>query len=322
MEKNLKLESEVPLPPGASSLTKGNLLVKVEATSINPVDYKLPEVPLVGRFLVKTPASPGLDFAGTITSTGPDCGDLTAGTKVFGKLPKPGQYGALGEYIILPTRCAAPIPTGVNVEDAATAGVGAMTMYQAMVPYVKSGDRIFLNGGSGGTGTFGIQIGKALGCNVATSCSTPNVALCKELGADLVIDYKQSDIVTELSKSDQLFDHIVDNVGRTPPIFWQAERYAKPWARFVQVGVDIGGLVDSIWRPLWPRLLGGPRLKWKFFNVSDDQECLRKIGQWMEEGKVKAVKDSVFAFEDAPKAYEKLRTGRAKGKIVVRGAGR
>ena len=146
------------------------------------------------------------------------------------------------------------------------------------------------------------------------------MALCQELGADEVIDYKKSNIVEELEKSARKFDLIVDNVGSTPAIYWEGRKYAKPGARYVQVGVEPSYLFDVFKRFLWPGFLGGPGLSFGVLMCKNNQAELRRIGDWMKEGKLRAVKDSVFAYEDAPKAFERLRTGRAKGKIVIKGA--
>merc|ERR1719238_545022 len=105
----------------------------------------------------------------------------------------------------------APMPDGMQVDDMAGVGCTGLTMYQSIKPYVKEGDKIFINGGSGGTGIFGIQIAKALGCHVTTSCSGANVELCKGLGADEVLDYKSVDVVTALKEKGQVFSLVVDN---------------------------------------------------------------------------------------------------------------
>ena len=219
----------------------------------------------------------------------------------------------------MPKSGAALLPDGVSIEDASCVGTVGLTAYQAIVPYVKDGDNVFVNGGSGGTGVFAIQVAKALGCHVSTTCSTPNVKLCQDLGADEVIDYKSSNIIDELEKSARKYDLIVDNVGSSPALYWQAKKYAKLGAKFVQVGVEPSHLMDILKRMIWPGFLGGPRLRYGFLLVKNEQSQLRHIGDWMKEGKVKAVKDSVFAYEDAPKSFDRLKTGRARGKIVVKG---
>ena len=145
-------------------------MIHVHAAALNPVDYKLAELPVVGRMAIPKPATPGLDFAGKVVHVGSNC-ELKVGQMVFGKLEPKQQFGTLGEYIIGSKAGTVPLPDGISVEEAATLGVCGLVTYQCLAPNVKPGDRVFINGGSGGTGTFAIQIAKALGCYVSTTCS-------------------------------------------------------------------------------------------------------------------------------------------------------
>lgn len=164
--------NHIPLPSGTASLPKDTTLIKVAYSTLNPVDYKFAETVLVGRFVTRTPGS---DFAGEVVSS--THSDLKIGDAVFG-LIEPPAFGALAEYVVVKGRKnVAPIPSGVKPSDAAALGVVALTAYQAIVPFVTGGDKIFINGGSGGVGTFGIQIAKAIGCYVTVTCSGPNVEL-------------------------------------------------------------------------------------------------------------------------------------------------
>lgn len=145
-------------------------MIRVHAASLNPVDYKLAELPVVGRMAIPKPATPGLDFAGVIVKTGSGSG-LKIGQRVFGKLEPKQQHGTLGEYIIGSKEGTVPLPEGISFEEGATMGVCGLVTYQCLVKNVKKGDRVLINGGSGGTGTFAVQIAKALGCEVVTTCS-------------------------------------------------------------------------------------------------------------------------------------------------------
>jgi alkaline phosphatase D len=211
------------------------------------------------------------------------------------------------------------LPEGVEVDDAATIGIVGLTEIQAIKPNVKEGDKVFINGGSGGTGVYGIQIAKALGCHVTTSCSTANIELCKSLGADEVIDYKTTDVTKALVEKGQVFSLVVDNVGLTADLYKQSASYLLPAGKFVQVGAgsSMGGLGQIASNMLLPSFLGGGKRKYQMLMTSPSAEDLRQLGSWMKEGKVKAVHDEVFEWEDAPNAFARLRTGRAKGKIVV-----
>ena len=333
VEKNLKLNTSAPLPTSSTSLPAEQILVQVLAVSLNPVDFKFPEIPLLGRLITGSPATPSIDFAGRVVATGPNSKkvsstDLTPGQLVFGRLDGPTKFGTLAEYTIAPRAGCVPIPTGVSVVDAACAASVALTAYQCIIPRIKggAGERVFINGGSGGCGTFGIQIAKAAGCHVTASCSGANVELCKSLGADNVIDYKSKDIVAELKKMPQ-FDLVVDNVGLPAELYWSAPSFTKPGAPYVQVGapaISLGFIWGNLCKTRWPRWLGGGQRPWEFLSLKSKVEDYAQIGRWMQEGKVRAVVDEVFGMEDKGpvRAFEKLRTGRVRGKIVVKVAER
>lgn len=166
---------------------------------------------------------------------------------------------------------------------------------------------------------FGIQIAKAVGCHVTTSCSTGNVELCKSLGAEEVVDYKKDGVVEALIRSRVKFDHIVDNVGSDPELYWRCHEFSKEGALYVMVGhsPSFGAISEGFKRKILPASMGGLKRKFTGFWPKPKVEDLELIGKWMAEGKIRAVVDQKFAFEDAPKAFEKLKTGRARGKIVV-----
>jgi NADPH:quinone reductase-like Zn-dependent oxidoreductase len=170
LENAIQLNESAPLPTASRQLALGESLIMVHAASLNPVDYKLPELPIVGRMAISKPATPGLDFAGKVVQVGPDC-HVKVGQMVFGKLEPNQQFGTLGEYIIGSKSGTVPLPDRIPVEQAATLGVCGLVTYQALAPNVKPGGRVLVNGGSGGTGTFAVQIAKALGCHVTTTCS-------------------------------------------------------------------------------------------------------------------------------------------------------
>lgn len=326
IEKNLKLNNTAPLPPNANSLAADQVLVQVLSSTLNPVDYKFAQLPILGNLIIKKPASPALDFAGRVVASGANSKkvsteDLKPGQLVFGKLDAPTQYGTLAEYTIAPRSGCVPLPQGVSLDDAACIGTAALTAYQCIVPNIKSGDRVFINGGSGGVGSFGIQLAKVKGCYVATSCSSVNVELCKSLGADQVIDYKSKDIVAELKKM-QKFDLIVDNVGTPSELYWQCHDFTHTGTKYVQVGggLSLGEIYSLLSRMMWPGFLGGGKRPFQFLGTANNSDHLKEIAQWMAQGKVKALVDEVYGMEDKGpiRAFERLKTGRAKGKIVVK----
>lgn len=361
LEKTLYL-NEIATPPPASALTKDAVLVRVLYASLNPADYKLAELGLLARPLVAPPAHPGMDYAGRVVRAGAAAGQTyRPGDLVFGRV-EPSRYGTLAEYVVVRSgEGIARVPEGMvkegkEEEDDALAQLAAvgtcgLTALQSIEPYLPGGKaageegkgtapRVFINGGSGGTGTFGIQIARALGCRVTTSCSGANAELCRSLGAEEVIDYRTQDVGEALrqqvqqqqqgnqedkSSSSALFRVVVDNVGLTPAGQQDLHKAADGFLAadggcFVQVGGGASGaaVAATARRALLPGFLGGGRRRWKMIMTAQSHAGLARIGAWMAAGEVRAVVDEVFPFERAAQAYTKLKTGRAKGKIVVK----
>lgn len=246
--------------------------------------------------------------------------NLKPGQLVFGVSgSSPLSGGALREFNIATKDAVAAVPEGVSVVDACTIGVAGLTAYQSIVPRVKRGDRVFINGGSGGVGCFGIQIAKVVGCHVTTSCSERNMELCRSLGADEVVDYTKGSLVDVFKEKGWKFDHVVDNVGTNEELIWRCGKFLNRGAVYVKVAGDLSlhGAIDGFKRKVIPGALGGVKGKLEGFWPKPNVEDLERMAAWMQEGKVKAVVDHTFAFEEASKAFEKLKTGRARGKIVV-----
>jgi alkaline phosphatase D len=315
MEKNLHINENAPRPvPGDNEI-----LVQVHAMGLNPVDHKVTESPAPLRLLGSV-FIPGSDYCGRVAEVGKNATSFTRGDMVFGAKVGSVAAGTLAQYVTINKEHATTLPQGVSVEDAASVGVVGLTEFQAINPNIKSGDKVFINGGSGGTGVIGIQIAKALGCHVTTTCSTPNVQLCKSLGADEVIDYKTTDVIKALQSQGRVFSLVVDNIGSPSNLYKASSAFVQPGGRFAQVGVtpNLSGLALVGGNMLRPGFLGGGKAKYQMLMAQGVQSDLQTLGQWMEQGKVKAVLDSVFEWEDAPKAYEKLKLGRTKGKIVIK----
>jgi NADPH:quinone reductase-like Zn-dependent oxidoreductase len=251
---------------------------------------------------------------------GPGIDSVKEGQIVFGRLELPTQFGTLGQYIIAPKAGCVPLPSGIDLDQASTLGAAGSTAWTSIVPYVKSGSKIFINGGSGGVGTFGIQIAKAKGCHVTTSCSSANVALCKSLGADRVIDYKTANIIAELKKQPNFFDLVVDNVGTPSDLYFASTHFLKPDGMYMQVAAHslFSAATSMLSKQLWPAFLGGGTGRLAMAGAKNDFEIYTQLAKLVQEGKIKAIIDSTFEYSDAPKAFERLQTGRAQGKIVVR----
>jgi NADPH:quinone reductase-like Zn-dependent oxidoreductase len=163
-------------------------------------------------------------------------------------------------------------------------------------------------------------IAKAKGAFVTTTCSTANVEPLKSLGVDEVIDYRKQDVLKKLISSGTKYEHVFDNVGDQLDFYWKAHDYTTPEATYVVVGLDlsISSFRVVFARMLWPSFLGGGKRKHKLLLCFPKEEELMQIAEWMKNGEVKAVIDSRFGFEDAVKAFGRLKTHQAKGKIIVK----
>ncbi|KAI0200885.1 hypothetical protein F4808DRAFT_450604 [Astrocystis sublimbata] len=342
------LASALTLNPNArrppTPLPANQLLVRVTHMSPNPADYKVPELGSLATLMLTRSwtATPGMDYAGVVEEVGsgitrsattssssspektkPSTQTYQAGQRVFGRVMQT-PHGSLGAYVQPTISGCVPLAPSVSLSDASTLGTAAQTAYQAIVPYVRpgQGDEVFINGGSGGVGTYAIQIAaRALGCVVTASCSARNVDLCKSLGATAVLDYTSTDVSAALRARGQVFRLVVDAVGGSPAdLYTAADDYLLPEGTFVQVGAAMGmaSMASITSRALRPSMLGGGKRAFKLLVVADKHEDLAQLGQWMEEGKIKAVIDGdIIPFSEAPKLFDKLKTGRTRGNLVV-----
>ncbi|GAB7349497.1 hypothetical protein MBLNU459_g0207t1 [Dothideomycetes sp. NU459] len=322
LENNLVINEKAKCPPhDALSQRDDHIMVEVITASINRADYQTAEMPGVGTALIRKPASPGMDYCGRVASTGSTIDTLSVGELVFGRLARPTQYGTLGQYILADKEGCVSLPEGLHPDHAATIGTAGWTAYKSIVPNVRSGDRVFINGGSGGTGTFGIQIAKLLGCHVTTTCSTDNIDLCSELGADMVIDYGAFDVTKQMESfgASLPFDLVVDNVGLPADLYEHCHHFLQPEGKFISIGGDGGWDLASVASKFLPSFMGGGKRRRGSVQVlmTNKQDDLAQLGRWMAEGKIKPVIDSTYNLRDASHAFERLKSGRTKGKIVV-----
>ena len=252
--ENLDLKTDIPKPT-TESLKSEEILIKVISAGINPADYKVPGLGILARAALAFPNTLGMDVSGEVVGVAPGVTDVRVGDYVMGHLDATKTPGSLSEYVALPHKGYAKLSPDANLDFAGAAGTAALTAYQCIKPYVKAGDRVFINGGSGGTGTYGVQIAKLLGCQVTTSCSTAKAQLCKDLGADKVIDYKKSSVLTELTKDGPVYGLAVDNVGSTlSELYGNASNYLLADGQYIVVGMgtsagQVGDLVTNLMRP-------------------------------------------------------------------------
>ncbi|KAG4441041.1 hypothetical protein IFR05_003496 [Cadophora sp. M221] len=317
------LEKTIHLVPNAIKPSpnpiKPEMLVEITSMSLNPADYKLAEMGFLGNVVMSKPASPGMDFSGRVVTLGQETDVFKAGDAVFGRL-EPTQFGTLGQFVIAAYDGCAVLPKGMDGDHAAGVGTAGLTAYQTIAPNVKAGEKVFINGGSGAVGAFGIQIAKAVGCQVTASCSTAKIELCRLYGADDVIDYTTTDVTQKLVENGFIYSLVVDNVGTSPAdLYTSADKFLLPAGKFVQIGGGASLETAKIYmsRLFLPRILGGGSRKFEAFFTRNSRDDLERIAGWIVDGKVKVPVEQVFEYGDVPKAIELLKGGKSKGKIIV-----
>ena len=313
---NLKLQ-EIEKPSPADD----QLLVKVRAASVNPLDWHFIEgTPYIGRFLFGMGARKprdtrlGVDFAGMVESTGKGVTKFKPGDEVFG-----GRTGAFADYVcVRESRAVALKPANISFEQAASVPIAAITALQALRDkgHVQAGQNVLINGASGGVGTFAVQLAKSYGARVTGVCSTRNLDLVRSLGAEQVIDYTKQDF----ANMGQRYDLILDNVGTQPlSHFRQA---LTPNGICVLIGG--GGPNDGRWlgpvtRPFKAMLLSpfvSQKLGMLLAELNHDD--LAYLAGLMQSGKIKPVIDRTYkSLREIPDAIRYLEQGHARGKVVV-----
>ncbi|KAG8953979.1 hypothetical protein FRC04_000963 [Tulasnella sp. 424] len=326
----LKLCEDVPV---LDDLSEGHVLVKIKSAALNPAGYKL--MGLLPNWLQKRPLTAEFDFAGVIVKQRGTA--YSVGDPVFGLIPAEGSYpnrgqGALAQYIAIEAKQLAKKPDSVTWDEAAGISLVGRTAIDALVDMaqVKAGQHVFINGGSSSVGLSAIQIAKAYGCTVTTSCSGKNTDLVKRCGADEVVDYTVSPPHEHFMTNppSQLFDVIFDTVGANGELYLNSGSYLKDKGRFIcTVPPGTGGSVsfhsamkggNAILRAHFqPKFLGGPHHKLEICYSRSDARAMPLLEKLVAEGKIRGVVDSVYGFSDVLKAYDRIMTGHASGKVVV-----
>ena len=301
------------------------ILVQVHAAGLNPIDNMIPKGTFKPILRFKLPATLGSDLAGVVVEVGSRVTRFKPGDEVFASIFDLGT-GSLAELAVVPERAAARKPANLDFVQAASIPMVGLTSWQALEERarLKSDQKVFIPAGSGGIGTFAIQLAKYLGAKVATTTSTGNVDLVRSLGADEVIDYKKQqfeevlrgydavlgtvrgDAVMKSLRILKLGSTIVSLIGPPDAVFARARRM-----NFFMV--FLFGLLSR-------KIIGSARKQgatYSFLFVHPDGSQLAKIGELLAAGTIRPVIDKVFTFERAKDALAYLEEGRAKGKVVV-----
>jgi NADPH:quinone reductase-like Zn-dependent oxidoreductase len=295
------------------------LLIKVRTASVNPYDWHFVRgTPYIMRMMIgglRKPKDPriGVDFAGTVEAVGKNVTQFKPGDDVFG-----GKTGAFAEYVcVRADRGIALKPANVSFEEAGAVQIAGLTALQAVRDkgQVQPGQKVLINGASGGVGTFAVQIAKSFGANVTGVCSTRNVDLVKSLGAQQVVDYTKEDF----AKTDQRYDVILDNVPNHS--LSHCRRILTPNGKYIMIGG--GGPNDNRWIGPFGRVINAKLIspfisqKMGMMMAEVKKDDLKFLADLMEAGKVKTVIDRTYKFSEIPAALAYLEQGHARGKVVI-----
>lgn len=313
--------ADIPKP----KLKPDEILVQVHAVGLNPIDYMIPKGTFKPFLRFQLPATLGSDLAGVVVEVGSRVTRFKPGDAVFASIFDLGT-GALAEFAVVPENAAALKPTNLDFVQAASIPMVGLTSWQALKERakLKVGQKVFIPAGSGGIGTFAIQLAKYLGAKVATSTSTGNVDLVQSLGADEVIDYKKQEFEEVLRDYDAVLgtvrgDGIEKSLRVLKPKGNVVSLVGPPDATFAR-DRSMGFFFTIVFGLLSHKIIRHARkrgIEYSFLFVHPDGGQLAEIGKLLEAGRIRPVIDKVFPFDQAKGALSYLEQGRAKGKVVV-----
>ncbi len=300
-----KLEiADVPKPEPE----EGEVLVRIKAAGVNPVDYKIRSGLYKGRMPIEMPVILGWDVAGIVEKNGFGASRFDPGEEVFAyarrKIIKNGTYA---EYICLPESFLAYKPKSLSFEEAAGVPLAGLTAFQSLLQKGKlmKNERVLILGATGGVGSYAIQIAKNVGASVVAVASKKNIAYAISLGADDFIDYSEGKIKEEIEQRfPDKFDVVFDCVGKE--MLDQAYEFVAPGGRLV----SILGQVNQ-------EKAEKHKVLFSYHFVEPNVKNLNQLTSWIGEGKFKVHIDQVFPLEEASKAHKQIESGHTKGKLVL-----
>ena len=313
---------EIPIP----ELREDDVLVQVHAAGVNALDNKIRDGEFKLILPYKTPFVLGHDVAGVVTKIGTHVQRFKVGDEVYAR-PADHRIGTFAEFIAIDEKDVAIKPKDLTMEEAASIPLVGLTGWQALIERanLKKGQKVLIHAGSGGVGTFAIQLAKHVGATVATTTSAKNLELVKRLGADIVIDYKKDDFEKILHDYDVVLDSLGEETQK------KSLRVLKPGGKLIGIvgppdpdfAKDIGlsWILRLVMRGLSYRIRRKAKrhhvsYSFLFMRASGDQ--LREIASLIDSGIIRPVVDRVFPFELTKEAMAYVKTGRAKGKVVVK----
>lgn len=295
--------TEIPQP----QINENEVLIKVHAIGINPVDIKTRKGSgMAAQFRGHHPIVLGWDVSGTITQAGKNVKDFIAGDEVFGTINFPGAGKAYSEYVAAPASQLAKKPSNISHAEAAASTLAALTAWQALVNTgnIKKGDKVLIHGATGGVGNFATQIAKYFDTYIVGTTSETGLQFAKELGADEVIDYRNQRF-EEISGN---FDLILDTVGGEN--FIRSLKVLKPDGTIILLPSDKSGeaQIEADKRHV---------KNYHHILMHSSGKDMDKIASMLKTGRMHAFVDKTFPFEQLPEAHTALENGKVKGKVVV-----
>jgi NADPH:quinone reductase-like Zn-dependent oxidoreductase len=313
--------ADIPKP----TLKPDEILVQVHAVGLNPIDNMIPKGTFKPFLRFELPATLGSDLAGVVVEVGSRVTRFKSGDAVFASIFDLGT-GALAEFAVVPENAAALKPANLDFVQAASIPMVGLTSWQALKERakLKPDQKVFIPAGSGGIGTFAIQLAKHLGAKVGTTTSTGNVNLVKSLGADEVIDYKQQEFENVLRDYDAVLGTVRgDAIEKSLRILKSGSNVVSlvgpPDAAFARArGMNF--FMQFVFGLLSRKIIRHARqrgVEYSFLFVHPDGRQLAEIGKLLEAGRIRPIINKVFPFDQAKEALAYLEKGRAKGKVVV-----
>ncbi|MFF0337755.1 NADP-dependent oxidoreductase [Streptomyces fimicarius] len=313
---------EVPDPEVGAD----DVLVKIHAASVNPLDLKLRDGAFKAFLPYCLPLVLGNDLAGTVVRVGPAVTRFAVGDEIYAR-PDKDRIGTFAELIAVHQDDVAIKPATLTMEEAASLPLVALTAWQALVEraQVQPGQKVLIHAGAGGLGTIAVQLAKALGAHVAATASTAKADLVKELGADVVVDYRKQDFETVLDGYDVVLDSLGgENLAKSLRVLKPGGKAigvaGPPDAAFArELGLNpILRIVMSALSFTTRRRAKRRGVTYSFLFMKAGGGTLREFARLVDAGKIRPVVDRVFPFDQTPKAMEYVEKGRAKaGKVVI-----
>jgi len=303
-----------------------DVLVEVHAAGVNLLDSKIKSGEFKLILPYKLPLILGHDVAGVVVKTGKNVTKFKVGDEVYAR-PSDHRIGTFAEFIAIDEKDTALKPKNLSMEEAASIPLVALTAWQALVEkgQIKTGDKVFIQAGSGGVGTIAIQLAKYLGAKVATTASPKSFGVLKNLGADIVIDYKNSDFEGQLSN----YDLVINSQDKKT--LEKSVNILKAGGKLISISgpptPDFAKEIGASWliKSILSLLSSGIRKKAKVKNVNysflfmrAEGHQLGEITKLIEAGIIKPVIDKIFPFNETNEALAYVEGGRAKGKIVIK----